>query len=404
MSESQWRPVPIGLGAERWTTRRECKAVLVIVHTVTSGQRVLEAAALLENDLRVQVVFTRAPDVFGAGVGDLLSSIGAAQIPWEQATRTRFDLAMAASLRGLHEIHAPLIVMPHGAGHNKLVVRRRGGRAVGARAAYDLDSQRLVHDGELVPNAIVLAHTEDLGHLGRSCPEAVPAAVVCGDPCYDRLVASLECRPSYQVALGAGDGRKLVVVTSTWGPTSLLGRNGELWPRLLTELPEDEFHVVTLLHPNVWHGHGSWQVRAWLADCLRRGLSLVPPEADWRAVLAAADWVIGDHGSVTAYSAVAGVPVLMGSFAARDCQPGSAQSLLGAVAPRVSKRGSLHRQLLQAAAEFDRDAHRAVIDRLSSQPGRFNHNMRRLIYRQLRLRVPPTVPVTLPAVPPYLVK
>ncbi|RKS79704.1 hypothetical protein BZB76_1179 [Actinomadura pelletieri DSM 43383] len=403
MSENQWRPVPIGLGAEKWATRRECKTVLVIVHTVTSGQRVLEAARLLENDLRVQVVFTQAPDVFGDGVADLLTSIGAAQVPWEQARQTKFDLAMAASLAGLHEIHAPLIVMPHGAGHNKLVVRRAG-RAVGGRAAYDLDSQRLVHDGALVPTSLVLAHNEDLGHLGRSCPEAVPAAVVCGDPCFDTLVASLACRSSYQVALGAGDGRKLVVVTSTWGTKSLLGRNAELWPRLLTELPKDEFHVVTLLHPNVWYGHGTWQVRTWLADLLRRGLSLVPPEADWRAVLAAADWVIGDHGSVTAYSAVTGVPVLLGSFADRDCQPGSAQSLLAEVAPRVSKRGSLRRQLLQAAADFDGERHRTVIDRLSSEPGRFNHNMRQLIYRRLRLRVPATVPVTLPAVPPYLAK
>ena len=403
MSESQWRPVPIGLGAERWSTRRECKTVLVIVHTVTSGQRVLQAARLVENDLRIQVVFTQAPDACGDGVADFLSGIGAAQLPWEQAKHFRFDLAMAASLGGLHEIHAPVIVMPHGAGHNKLVVRQRG-RAVGDRVAYALDAQRLVHDGTLVPSSIVLAHHEDLGNLGRSCPEAVPAAAVCGDPCYDTLVASLDYRPSYQVALGAGDGRKLVVVTSTWGPMSLLGRHGEFWRRLLAELPKDEFQVVTLLHPNVWYQHGTWQVRAWLADPLRRGLSLVPPEADWRAVLAAADWVIGDHGSVTAYSAVTGVPVLLGSFAARDCQPGSAQSLLGEVAPRISSRGSLRRQLLHAAADFDRDRHRAVIDRLSSEPGRFNRHMWRLIYRWLRLRLPATVPVTLPAIPPYLSK
>ncbi|WP_242904810.1 hypothetical protein [Actinomadura terrae] len=403
MSVSQWRPVPVGLGAERWATRRECKTVLVVVHTVTSGQRLLEAARVLENDLRIQVVFTQAPDPFADGVGDLLAGIGAAQVPWEQATRTEFDLALAASLQGLHEVHAPLIVMPHGAGHNKLVVRGRG-RAVGARAAYDLDSQRLVHDGALVPSSIVLAHDEDLGHLGRSCPEAVPAAVICGDPSYDTLVASLACRPSYQVALGAGDGRRLVVVTSTWGPKSLFGRHAGLWSRLPDELPEEEFQVVAMLHPNVWFGYGTWQVRAWFADCLRRGLSLVPPEADWRSVLAAADFVIGDHGSVTAYGAVTGVPVLLGSFAAADCQPGSAQSLLGSVAPRVSRRGSLRRQLLQAAEEFEPERHRDVIGRLTSEPGRFNRNMRQLIYRQLRLKQPATVPVALPAIPPYLAR
>src|SRR5690606_2137643 len=117
--------------------------------------RVLEAARLLENDLRIRVVFTQAPDMFGAGVRDFLGRIGAAQVPWEQATSTEFDLALAANLNRLHEVHAPLVVMPHGAGHNKLVTRRRG-RVVGDRVAYDLDAQRLVHDGALVPTSIVL--------------------------------------------------------------------------------------------------------------------------------------------------------------------------------------------------------------------------------------------------------
>src|SRR5690606_12386964 len=124
---------------------------------------------------------------------------------------------------------------------------------------------------------------------------------------------------------------------------------------------------------------------AWLADCLRRGLSLVPPEADWRAVLAAADWVIGDHGSVTAYATVTGAPVLLGTFADEDCRPGSAQSLLGRVAPRISSRGSLRRQLLQAAEKFDRGRYREVVERLTSEPGRFNRNMWQLMYRRLRL-------------------
>ncbi|GAA4136109.1 hypothetical protein GCM10022416_19380 [Actinomadura keratinilytica] len=377
--------------------------MLVVAHTLTSVQRLMDVARLVENDLRIQVVFTQAPDVFGAGVRDYLTGIGAACLPWRQATSSRFDLAIAASLEGLHEIHAPLIVMPHGAGHNKLVGTGRG-RTAGFRAAYDLDAQRLMHDGALVPSSVVLAHTEDLAQLERSCPEAVPAAVVCGDPSHDILVASRECRPSYQVALGAGDGRKLVVVTSTWGRKSLLGRRAGLWRRLVAELPEDEFQVVALLHPNVWSGSGSWQVRAWFADCLRRGLSLLPPEADWRPVVAAADFVIGDHGSVSAYGTVTGVPVLLGTFAADDCRPGSAQSLLGALAPRISARTPLRRQLLRAAEAFRPELYRAVVERLSSEPGRFHRNMRRLIYRLLRLRAPDTVPVALPAVPPCLVR
>ncbi|XVQ10269.1 hypothetical protein ACQP1W_48485 [Spirillospora sp. CA-255316] len=403
MSVSEWRRGPIGLDADRWATRHACRTVLIVVHTVTSGQRLMDAVHLMENDLRVQVFFTQAPDAFGAGVPEFLAGLGAARLPWEQATRLEFDLAIAASYGGVHELHAPLIVMPHGAGYGKLVARR-GGRAAGSRPVYGLDAQRLVHDGALVPAALVLAHRDDRRELARSCPEALPVAQVAGDPSHDRLVVSLDRRPSYQVALGAGDGRKLVVVTSTWGARSLLGSRPDLWPRLLAELPDEEFHVVTLLHPNVWHGHGELQLRSWLADCLRRGLSLVPPEADWRAVLAAADWVIGDHGSVTAYAAVTGVPVLLGGFPGADVNPDSAQALLGKIAPRISGRGSLRRQLLRAAAGHSPERYRPVVERISSEPGRFNRNMRQVIYRLLRLRQPATVPVTRPVQAPYLMR
>ncbi|RFU41852.1 hypothetical protein DZF91_09345 [Actinomadura logoneensis] len=402
MSDSEWRPFPVGMDAGRWVTRSGCKTLLVVVHTVTSGQRLLSAARLVENDLRVQVVFTRGPDAFGAGVDEFLDGIGAARVPWRQAVRTEFDLALAAGYGGLAELHAPVVVMPHGIGHTKLV-RRGVGRAVGERVAYGLDPQRLVRDGTLVPAALVLPHEDDLAALGRSCPEAVPAAHVVGDPSFDVLAASLARRSSYQVALGAGDGRKLVVVCSTWGPKSLLGRRPDLWSRLLDELPEDEYQVVTLLHPHVWAAHGSFQVRTWLAGRLRRGLSLVPPEADWIAVLAAADWIVGDQGSATVYGAAAGVPVLLGSYAAGEVAPGSAAARLAEVVPRIG-RASLTRQLAQAAEGFSADRHRDVVARITSRPGRFDRLMRRLVYRRLRLPQPPTIAGTPPADPPFLTR
>jgi len=68
----EWRQVPLGLDAERWATRAGCKTVLVVVHTVTMGQRLAKILPLFETDLRVQVVFTAAPHPFGNGVTRLL--------------------------------------------------------------------------------------------------------------------------------------------------------------------------------------------------------------------------------------------------------------------------------------------------------------------------------------------
>ncbi len=142
-----------------------------------------------------------------------------------------------------------------------------------------------------------------------------PVAVVAGDPCYDRLAASLPSRDIYRRALGVR-GRKLVAVTSTWGPGSLLQRHRDLLPRLAGDLPGERYRVAAIVHPNVWHWHGPRQVTVWYADCVRRGLILVRPEDGWRGVLAASDVVIGDHGAVTCY-ATAGVPVLLASYPAR---------------------------------------------------------------------------------------
>ena len=111
MTNWEWLPVPVGIDAPRWVTRADCRNVLVIVHTVASGLRLLDVVELIESDSRVQVVFSQAPDAFGNGVADFLRAVGGVVLPWQQARRERFDLALAAAYGDLHEVHAPLLVM-----------------------------------------------------------------------------------------------------------------------------------------------------------------------------------------------------------------------------------------------------------------------------------------------------
>jgi hypothetical protein len=98
-------------------------------------------------------------------------------------------------------------------------------------------------------------------------------------------------------------------------------------------------------------------VRAWLADSMRRGLILVPPEEGWRAVLAAADVVIGDQGSVTCYAAAIGRPVLLASFPREELDPASAVAGLGRVAPRLRADRPAVRQLGEAVCARAVSAH-----------------------------------------------
>ncbi|MBT2387085.1 hypothetical protein [Streptomyces sp. ISL-11] len=404
MSAARGRP---GTGPEpegRWLTLPDCKRVLVVVHTVTYGQRLREVFALLEGDLRIQVAFTVAPHALGEGAARFLRELGVAVLPWKSAARTGFDLALAAGSRGIERVRGPLIRLSHGAGHIKLLREDHAPAEPAAeRPAGMLSRQYLTRGGRVVPAAIALAHERDVAELRRWCPEAVPVAAVVGDPDRDRLAASLPHREAYRRALGVGARQQLVAVTTTWGPSSSFGRFDALLPRLLGELPPDRYRVAVLVHPNVWAGHGDWQIRTWLAGCRARGLTLVPPGTDWRAVLVAADYVIGDHGSLTSYATVTPAPVLVARFPEREVHPASPAAALALAAPALSPLHPLEDQLRYAAAEYRRPEYARVAALLSSEPGRFNRRMRALMYRLLGLGQPAYAPVTEPAaVPPPL--
>ncbi len=386
--EPHTRHVPVRLDVQRWATHRSRRRVLVVVHTVVTGQRLLDAIRLLEGDIRVQTFFTQAPDVFSNGVDAFLEGLGGLVLPWSQAVQTQFDLALAAGHGNLHDVQAPVVVLPHGAGHNKVVSVAPESRPAVLGGAHGLSRQRLMRDGAVVPEAIVLAHHEELTRLGRDCPEAVPAAEVVGDPCFDRIAASLPFRALYREALGVKGRRRLVLACSTWGPDSLLGHGWSTLERLVTDLPKEEYRVAALLHPHVWNAHGDWQVRAWHAELARAGLVLVSPHADWTGVVVAADHIVGDHGSVSLYGAMTGAPVLMAGRADAPVDPGSPMAELMSFAPRLRDDRPVRQQLNRSSVLRRAHRYERVAARITSEPGRFARRMRALLYRKLRLRAP----------------
>lgn len=385
MSTHEWSRVPIGIDASRWVTRIGCRTVLIVAHTIVSCQRLLDVAELLEEDPRVQTVFTVPPDAFNPGVTQHLRRLGALVLPWEQAVRERFDLALAASYGGLSDLHAPLMVMAHGAGYGKPTQPTGRGPAMSALPpVYGLDSQRLTRNGEVLAAAIALSCDDQLDILRRQCPEALPVAVVTGDPCFDQLVASLPERERYRRALGVDTEQELVVVSSTWGRTGLFGNWPDLLPLLLDQLPAQRFRVAALLHPAVWCAHGHRQVRAWLRSCREAGLILLDPEEDWRSLVVSADHVIGDHGSVTAYSAALGRHVLHLAPGLEAVTSGSAQELVINSASRLDPRRPLLPQL-RSVRTVDQAA---VARMITSRPGQAGPLLRQTMYRLLQLTEP----------------
>ncbi|MFE6282695.1 hypothetical protein [Streptomyces sp. NPDC057877] len=398
MSVGTTRPALIEQG--HWLTVRDCKRVLVVVHTVTFAQRLREVFGLLEADRRIQLVFTVAPHAFGGGVEPYLQGLGITPVPWEEALLSEFDLALAAGFRGVHKLRTPVVRISHGAGHIKLLTDVSLLAPGERRVPGMLSRQHLLHEGRLFPAAVGYAHERDVAELARTCPEALRVAHVVGDPCVDRITAGRPQRERYRRALGLGSGERLVVVTSTWGPGSTFGRLDSLLPQLLSQLPGDRYRVAMLVHPNVFAGHGTWQVRGWLADCRERGVAVVPPEADWQPVLIAADWIIGDHGSLTAYGTLTDATLLLTDAARREVSAASPAALLAAVAPVVSPGYPLADQLEYAAQSRQPGQYDQVTASLSSAPGQFHRRMRSVVYRLLGLGEPARPPLVGPPPPP----
>ncbi|WP_103964980.1 CDP-glycerol glycerophosphotransferase family protein [Nonomuraea solani] len=368
-----------------------------MARTVTTAGRLLELLPLFQADRRVQVLFTVGDgSAFDDGVTDYLREVQARTVSWTQAVDTPFDLAISASANGdLHRLKAPLLLVPHGAGHNRLI-RSADGRA----EVSGLARRQLVREGRVVPAAIALSHQEQLARLARECPEAVPRAVVTGDPIFDQLVANAERRDRYRRALGVAGDRKLVLLSSTWGEHSLLGANGDLVARLVTELPADEYQVLLVTHPNIWYGHGGLQVRLWLADAREAGLMLLPPRRGWQAALLAADVIVGDHGSVTFYGTALGRPVLLASSGheAEELDPGSPTAALCRVLPRLERRRGLERQIETVMAGHR--TYQEVTSRTLGMPGRAKGLLRGLAYRLMDLSEHDSAPLSMPLAEP----
>ncbi|MFC7386804.1 hypothetical protein [Sphaerisporangium rhizosphaerae] len=366
----------------------------MVVHHLAAATRLRDVAPLIEEDHRIQVVYTVPPSSrFAAGAHDFLRTTGALEMPFAQALETRFDLAVAAGQGMLDRLRSPVMTLFHGAGPNSYVTRRDGHGPLASRAITGLGFQALTMHGRVVPSAIMLGHEDQRALLAGQCPEALPAAVVAGDPCFDRMLASRHLRTAYRNALGAGPGQKVLVVSSHYGAGSLLSRYPGLPARLSRELPPGEYRVALVLHPAVWTTHGARQVTAWFADCERRGVVLLPPEEGWRAALVAADVMLADRGSPACYGAALGVPVLLTPHDSGDVLPGSQFARLAGVAPRLRVDEPLVPQLEAARAGWPLTRAPELRAALTSVPGGAAGVLRRTMYRLMRLPEPSGPPV-----------
>ncbi|GAA4325604.1 hypothetical protein BJY14_006046 [Actinomadura luteofluorescens] len=362
-----------------WGGLGDRRTVLVVVGSPELGQPVLDTARLASTDPRLRVLLTTLPGPSDAAVDALLRDAGTVPLSWREARSGDFALVVAAGLAPGRWPSAPLIVFPW----------------KGMERAVHL-AGRKIHGGPVV---LACAHEVDRPLLHET--GATTEAVVVGDSVHDRIVASLPFRDFYRRALGVGRHRRLVVVAlPAAGAANRCGGlrrgSGTLAHRLLTELPPEGFQVLGLHEPGTLPSPSSPSA----AD-LRNGLGLLPLEADWRAALVAADWIIGAPGAVTRYGTITGVPVMLTDAPPRATGISSAAASYGV---RLVAHRPVLEQLTEAVAQWRPDHAQTVVRGITSEPGRFDRAVRRTMYRLLRLPQPATIPVAEPVSPPFRIE
>ncbi|WP_308294497.1 hypothetical protein [Streptomyces sp. RKAG290] len=375
--------VPVGPDAARWRTFVGDRTLVVAARTVTSLVRVLDVVPeIVHDDPRITVLFAYDPtSAFNDGVLDLLRSMGCRTLPWSQLSEITPDLLISASENvTVPPGDYPVLVLPHGVGFQKQVPDSTGpGTRLSGLVPEDLLTARRAW--------LAVSHPAQATQLAGTHPGTVGRTVLVGDPCFDRLRASARWRDRYRSALGVLPGQQLVLVSSTWGEESLVGSCPGLPAELLAQLPTDEFRVALVLHPNVWSGHGAWQVRVMQQTALEAGLITVDPTDGWQQALVASDLVIGDHGSVTLYGAAIGRPVLLAAFGS-EAVPGTAGYALRSAAGWLAADRPLRSQLEATVARHRADRFAAVAASAFAEPGESLPRLRGLVYGLLGLAQP----------------
>ncbi|EST35313.1 hypothetical protein [Streptomyces roseochromogenus] len=358
--------------------------MLVAVRSAGALHRILDVLPVFEGDERIGVRFTLVPGSdFDVDALAALERSGARTVAWDEACDAKHDLILGASPKGpLRVLSGRRVLLPHGAGFNKTIPGEGS-----PRLPSGLDPHYLLADGEPWADLHALAHDAQLAGLSRHCPAAAARAAVVGDPTLDRLLASAGHREQYRRALGTG-GRRLIVLTATWGPESLLARRPGLPAELISQLPYDTYQFALVLHPNEFSRVGSCDLSRQLAPALSAGLVLAGPYEEWAAVLVAADAVVTDHGSTALYAAALGRPVIGAYDGGTELIPDSAMARLLDRVPALSAPAGLE-HALTAAASVDTAA---LADAAFARQGESLGRLRDALYRLLGL-APRAVPV-----------
>ncbi|MBN1972655.1 MAG: CDP-glycerol glycerophosphotransferase family protein [Sedimentisphaerales bacterium] len=203
-----------------------------------------------------------------------------------------------------------------------------------------------------------------------------------GDIRFDNLIEA--CRKQNQIKkeLNIPEGKKVVLVVSSWGPNSLLHTIGKQLYEECLRLA-DVYHFIISAHPNNYDRDRQWmdviqQQMSW-------GATIVQPTDDWVRFMAVADILVTDYTSMSLYFVPLLRPIVSIPIPVNIGSNNAAMYKMESIAARLQSPDKL-REVLGAAFSFEiGTGHKEFAGELVSCKGQARFNVRREIYELLSL-------------------
>jgi len=193
---------------------------------------------------------------------------------------------------------------------------------------------------------LVFVPSEGAKTNGESkCPTYRGRIACVGDLRFDRLLAACREQSRLRKEIGIAEGKRVVLVVSSWGPNCLLQTVGNQLYDACSRLAS-QFHFILTAHPNNFRRGSDWgriveQQAQW-------GATIVRPNDDWTDFMAVSDALITDYTSMSLYFAALLRPVISIPIAPDIGCPGATMYRMASVATQLQSPDRL-KEALEAA-------------------------------------------------------
>jgi hypothetical protein len=302
--------------------------VALVGHNVLMAQSALRAWACVADDprLRARLFMPWTLRHVGKQLAREASIPFTPGLAWSRLHA--WDLVIVATHVKPYHPAVPVVRMLHGIGSSSKIVRGH---------EFTYRPTRVIRpDGKSLYASILESSEATAEEVVRRLPVLAGHVVVTGSLAADELLARQTEARSIRPEMGIRPAEHVVVMMSTFGPSSLMetvGRPLMEQMRRLTDARRYRFVVCT--HPNLWSSRRGSR-SAW-GEFLRRqgqhGLIILEPTDDWVRALAAADAAISDHTSLAVAFALLGKPLAFVPVSEPALEVNSSISRLMSVSP-----------------------------------------------------------------------